>query len=154
MNETVTTDLVREVFNNTIYSGLKTYVETNSIYEPLITKSKPSVSKVFPIIPVKLLPSTNEYGNLSYSEERFRFGIEINVNTQEKTVNGSKVAKRTICEELTSLIVKYFKENYRVTVLVTPNAPITDETVHRALIRVTGVIDTRYGLDNLVIYPR
>jgi len=153
---TITTDLVQEVFNTKIYPELKEYVETNSIYEPLVTKNKPTVSKRFPIIPIKLLPSQNEYGNLSYTQERFRFGIEIDVNTQDKTVNNQKVSKRIICEELTSLIINYFKTNYRVTISVEPNASITDETVHRAVIRVSGVIDTRYGyeLSKLVIYPR
>lgn len=153
---TITTDLVQEVFNTKIYRELKEYVENHSIYEPLITKNKPTVSKKFPIIPIKLLPSQNEYGNLSYTQERFRFGIEIDVNTQDKTVNNQKVSKRIICEELTSLIINYFKTNYRVTINVEPNASITDETVHRAVIRVSGVIDTRYGyeLSKLVIYPR
>lgn len=151
---TITNDLVQNVFNNTIYPELEKYIETNSIYEPLVVKNKPSVSKTFPIVPIKLLPSQNTYGNLSYTQERFSFGIEIDVNAQDKTVGDTKVSKRIICEEITSWIIKYFKENYRVTIYLDPNAPITDETVHRALIRISGVIDTRYGVDNLVIYPR
>lgn len=152
--ETITTDLVQQVFNETIFPNLKTYVEENSIYSPLITKSKPSVSKVFPIVPIKLLPSTNAYNNLSYGEETFNFGFEIDINAQDKTVNASKVSKRVICEEITSWFVKYLKEHYRVTLMIEPNATITDETVHRALIRVSGKLDTKYGLDKLVIYPR
>lgn len=156
MNETITKDLVQEVFNDTIYPELKEYIETNSIYSrnQLVNKNKPTTQPTFPIILVKLLPSTNVYGNLNYSEERFNFGIEIDINAQDKTVNDVKVSKRTICEELTSWIITYFKTNYRVIITSEPNAPTTDETVHRAVIRVSGVIDTKYGLDKLIIYPK
>lgn len=151
---TITSDLVQEIFNKKIYPELKEYVEFNSIYEPIVVKNKPSVSKIFPIVPIKLLPSQNIYGNLSYTQEKFSFGIEIDINAQDKTVSDTKVSKRMICEEITSWIIKYFKENYRVTTYIEPNATITDDTVHRALIRISGVIDTRYGIDKLVIYPR
>lgn len=147
-------DVVQEVFDNTIFPNLKAYLEEHSTYSPLITLSKPSVSKVFPIVAVKLLPSTNIFGNLSYTEERYRFGIEIDINAQDKTVSGSKISKRIICKELTSLIIEYFKNNFRVTINIEPNAISTDETVHRALVRISGVIDTRYGMDKLMIYPR
>lgn len=155
---TITTDLVQEVFNTKIYPELKQYVEEHSIYKEedknLIVKNKPSVSKQFPIVPVKLLSSQNTYGNLSYTQERFSFGIEIDINAQDKTIEGNKISKRIICEEITSWIIKYFKENYRVIININPNAPITDELTHRAVIRVSGVIDTRYGVDKLVVYPR
>ena len=151
---TIINDLVQEVFNTKIYPELKEYIETNSVYEPLVVKSKPTVSKIFPIVPIKLLPSQNTYGNLSYTQERFSFGIEIDINAQDKTQNNNKISKRIICEEITSLIVEYFKTNYRVTININSNATTTDETVHRALIRVSGVLDTRYGIDKLVIYPR
>lgn len=151
---TIVKDLVQEVFNNKIYPELKSYIDNNSIYKPLVVKSKPSVSKVFPIVPIKLLPSQNTYGNLSYTQENFSFGIEIDINAQDKTFDGNKVSKRLICEEITNWIVKYFKENYRVTIYIDSNATITDDNVHRALVRISGVLDTRYGIDNLVIYPR
>ena len=151
---TITKDLVQEVFNTKIYPELKKYVEENSTYEPLVTKNKPSVSKIFPIVPVKLLPSQSEYGNLSYTQERFRFGIEIDINTQDKTVNNVKTSKRIISEEITLWIIKYFKENYRVTTYIDPNAISTDENIHRAIVRISGVIDTRYGIDRLVVYPK
>lgn len=151
---TITNDLVQQIFNNKIYPELKQYVETKSIYEPIVVKNKPSVSKIFPIVPIKLLPSQSTYGNLSYTQERFSFGIEIDINAQDKTVDETKISKRIICEEITSWIIKYFKENYRVTTYIEPNATITDDTVHRALIRISGVIDTRYGIDKIVVYPR
>lgn len=150
----VTNDLVMKIFNDKFFPELKKYVEGNSIYEPLVVKTKPTVSKKFPIIPVKLLPTQNTYGNLSYTQERFSFGIEIDINAQDKTVNNEKISKQVICEEIANWIIKYFKENYRVTTYIDSNATSTDSTVHRSLIRISGVLDTRYGMDKLVVYPR
>ena len=147
-------DIVQNVFNEKIYPELKEYIETNSLYNPLVTKSKPTVSKRFPIIPVKLLTYNNKYNNLSYGEETYRFGIEIDINCQDKQIDDKQVSRRTICEELIELTMQYFKNNYRVRIRVNPNAINTDERVHRAIIRITGIIDTKYGLDRLVVYPR
>ena len=147
-------DIVQNVFNEKIYPELKEYIETNSLYNPLVTKSKPTISKRFPIIPVKLLTYNNKYNNLSYGEETYRFGIEIDINCQDKQIDDKQVSRRTICEELIELIMQYFKNNYRVRIRVNPNAINTDERVHRAIIRITGIIDTKYGLDRLIVYPR
>lgn len=147
-------DIVQNVFNEKIYPELKEYIETNSLYNPLVTKSKPTISKRFPIIPIKLLTYNNKYNNLSYGEETYRFGIEIDINCQDKQIDDKQVSRRTICEELIELTMKYFKNNYRVRIRVNPNAINTDERVHRAIIRITGIIDTKYGLDRLVVYPR
>ena len=147
-------DIVQNVFNEKIYPELKEYIETNSLYNPLVTKSKPTISKRFPIIPVKLLTYNNKYNNLSYGEETYRFGIEIDINCQDKQIDDKQVSRRTICEELIELTIQYFKNNYRVRIRVNPNAINTDERVHRAIIRITGIIDTKYGLDRLVVYPR
>ena len=145
--------IVEDIFENIIYPKLKEYVEKQSIYKPLLTKKMPQESKVFPIVPVKLLPVENQYNNLSYGEETYSFGIEIGVYSTDKTIDGKKVSKRTICNEVTSVIVDYFKTNYHVTIKTELDALNTDSNVHRNTIRVTGKLDTKYGLDKLVIYP-
>ena len=61
--------IVENIFENKIFPELKKYVEEKSIYKPTVTKTMPQQSKVFPIVPVKLLPVTNKYNNLSYGEE-------------------------------------------------------------------------------------
>ena len=109
----------------------------------------PQQSKVFPIVPVKLLPVTNKYNNLSYGEETYTFGIEINVYSMAS----GKTSKRTICNEVTEHVVDYFKNNYHVTIKTELDAINTDSNVHRNIIKITGKLDTKYGLDNLVIYP-
>lgn len=141
--------IVENIFENKIFPELKKYVEEKSIYKPTVTKAMPQQSKVFPIVPVKLLPVTNKYNNLSYGEETYTFGIEINVYSMAS----GKTSKRTICNEVTEQVVDYFKNNYHVTIKTELDAINTDSNVHRNIVKITGKLDTKYGLDNLVIYP-
>lgn len=148
--------LVEEIFDINFYPALKEYVEQNNPYSATVVKTISEDNKIFPIIPVKLLPNiTNRYNNLSYGEETYSFGIEINIYAIGKTIEatGQKVSKKTICDNLTRLIVDYVKDNYHFTVHVTHDAPNIDTNVHRNIIKLTGVLDTKYGNDNLVIYP-
>ena len=69
------------------------------------------------------------------------------------SVVNTKISKKTICDELTKIIVDYIKTNYHFTIKVNHDAPNMDSNVHRSLIRLTGTLDTKYGNDNLVIYP-
>ena len=141
--------IVENIFENKIFPELKKYVEEKSIYKPTVTKVMPQQSKVFPIVPVKLLPVTNKHNNLSYGEETYTFGIEINVYS----MTSGKTSKRTICNEVTEQVVDYFKNNYHVTIKTELDALNADSNVHRNIIKITGTLDTKYGLDNLVIYP-
>ena len=141
--------IFKEVFDNKIFPEMKKEVEEKSIYNPTVTKAMPQQSKVFPIVPTKLLPIERQYNNLSYGEETYTFGIEINVYAMAK----GNISKRTICDEVTKCIIKYFEDNYHVKIKVDYDAINTDSNVHRNIIKITGKLDTKYGLDNLVIYP-
>ena len=142
--------IVEEVFENIIYPNLKTYVEVTSIYNSKVTKKRTQESKIFPIVPVRLLSSKNEYNNLSYGEETYSFSIEIDVYS----IDVGNISKRTICNEITKVINDYFKNNYRFTIKITPDAPNVDSNIQRNNIRLSGKLDTKYGIDNLVIYPK
>ena len=145
--------IVENLFETVIFPQLKKYVEEKSIYNPLVTKAMPQESKVFPIVPTKLLPVTNKYNNLSYGEQTYTFAIDINVYSQDKTIDGKKISKRTICNETSNHVVDFFANNYHVTIRVELDALNADSDVHRNYIRISGKLDTKYGLDNLVIYP-
>lgn len=141
--------IVENVFEEIIYPQMKQYVETNSIYSPLVTHRKSEQSKKFPIVPVKLLPVTNYYNNQSYGEQTYTFGIEINIYA----IDIGDVSKRTVCNEVTDKIAKFFEDNYHVTIRIRPDVPNVDDNVQRNNIRISGILDTKYGMDKLVIYP-
>ena len=146
--------IVNNVFENIIYPKLKEYVETKSIYSPKVTKKQVQDSKIFPIVPVKLLPIENQYNNLNYGEQTYTFGIDINVYAQDKTVGNKKTAKKTICDEVTKIVSDFFMETYHVTIKIEYDILNIDSSIHRNNIKITGKLDTKYGLDKLVIYPR
>lgn len=145
--------VVEDVFEKIIYPNLKTYVETYSPYTPKVTKTRTLESKIFPIVPVKLLPVTNRYNNLNYGEETYTFGIEIDIYGIDMTIDDVRVSKRTICDEIMKSIVEYIKSTYHFTIKTTEDAPNVDDDVFRNNIRLTGTLDTKYGNNNLVIYP-
>ena len=145
--------VIDSIFENYIFPNLKEYVTTNSIYSPKVTKKQVLDSKIFPIVPVKLLPIENAYNNLTYGEQTYTFGIDINVYAQDKVLGTDKISKKTVCDEVTEQVVDYFKK-YHVTTRVEYDILNIDENVHRNNIRISGKLDTKYGEDNLVIYPR
>ena len=146
--------IVDEIYETVIYPELKQYLTENSIYNPAVTKVYTEQSKVFPLVTVQLSRVINNYGNLSYTEETYPFRIDINAYANDKTVNNQKVSKVTIANELSGLIETYFKSNYRVTVNRQDDIDNIDGTIRRNFIRINGVLDTKYGEDNYVIYPQ
>lgn len=146
--------IVETVFKDIIYPKLKQYVESKSIYNPKVTKKQVLDSKIFPIVPVKLLPVEIQYNNLSYGEETYTFGIDINIYAQDKTIGTNKLAKKTICDEVTRQVEEFFRTTYHVTIRTEYDLLNIDSSVHRNNVRITGKLDTKYGLDKLVIYPK
>lgn len=146
--------IVDDIYKTIIYPGLKEYIITNSVYSPSVTKVYTEQSKVFPIVTVSLSRVINNYGNLSYSEENYPFRIDINVYANDKTINNSKTSKITIADEISDLVETYFKNNYRVTVNRQDDLENIDGTIRRNFIRISGVLDTKYGENNYVIYPQ
>ena len=145
--------IVNKLFNEKIFPELKEYVETNSIYSPIVTKVYTEQSKVFPIVVVQVATQRQKFGNLSYGERRYPFRIYINVYSNDKTVNNKKVSKITITDEISDLIETYFNESCKISLSREDDIANIDGTIRRNLIRVEGIIDTKLGEDDLIIYP-
>lgn len=144
--------IVENIFETMIYPSMKNYIEENSIYTPNITDIMPKENNMFPIVIAKLLSVTNEYNNLSYSEETYKFTIEIYIYSQDINKEDSQISKKTICSEITNHIVDYFKNNYRTTIQIELGANNDDLNIYRNNVKITGKLDTRYK-DKLTIYP-
>lgn len=146
--------VVDRIFKEIIYPELKQYIADNSIYSPSVTKVFTEQSKVFPLVTVQLPRVINEFGNLSYTEERYPFRIDVNIYANDKTIDNKKVSKITICDEITDIIETYFKTNYKVIINRQDDIDNIDGTIRRNFIRISGVLDTRFGENNYVIYPQ
>lgn len=145
--------IVEKIFEDYIFPNLKTYLTTNSVYTPHTTKKQVLDNGVFPLVTVKLLPVKNKYNNLTYGEETYTFGIDINIYAQDIISGTKKIAKKTVCDEVTSKVIKYFKDNYHVTVNVEYDILNMDTNIHRNNVKINGKLDTKYGENNYVIYP-
>lgn len=136
-----------QMFYNDVFSNLKEYIVTNSQYKPYVFKQEPKDS-VFPLVVVKDAFRNGTYTTLNYKDEKYTYSISINIYAT--TSNG--ISGRTVCEELTQIIERFFKEEMRMSVNVTPTAPNIDEAVDRTIINVTCYVDTKYK-DKLVYSP-
>lgn len=144
---------VKKLYNDKIFPELKSYVETNSIYSPLITKVYTEQSKVFPIVTVQLVRERQIFNNLTYGERTYPFRIDINVYSNDKTVNNTKVSKIVITDEIAGLVEDYFNENYKVSISRQDDMENIDGNIRRDFIRIEGILDTKWGDEDLMIYP-
>ena len=144
---------VKQLYNEKFFPELKSYVETNSIYSPLVTKVYTEQSKVFPIVTVQLVRERQIFNNLTWGEQTYPFRIDINIYSNDKTINNTKVSKIVITDEISSLIENYFNENYKVSISRQDDMANIDGNIRRDFIRVEGILDTKWGEEGLTIYP-
>ena len=151
--------ITQEIFENELYPDLKTYLEEHSVYSPILVKRYTGESKVFPLVTMLLYRTSRNYNTLTYGEKTYDFRIEIDVYANDKTVldeneKSVKVSKRIIGNEITKNIVDFFEEYYTVSIRVNYDTVNMDGNIYRNNIRVSGVLDTKYGDDNYVTYPQ
>ncbi len=114
-------------------------------------ESFPQENETFPVVSFKLSSMTNEYTDLSYSEESFTFCIDIKIYAKDQKKEDTIISKRIIASEITNHIVDYLKTNYRITLNIEFDTEQKDFTIYKNTIKVTGILDVKK--DHLVIYP-
>lgn len=135
--------ILNELFENTIYPDMKEYVLRKSLYNPNLDDCD-----TYPYIKAKILNISNKYNSLSYDEEIFEFTINVDIFSKDTETE----SKNVICDEITKHIIDYYKSNYRVTIKVTFDLE-NEQKAYKNNIQIMGKLDTKYGLNNLVIYP-
>ena len=145
--------VANKIFNEKIYPELKEYVEANSIYSPLVTKVYTEQSKVFPIVTVQLVRERQKFGNLTWGEKRYPFRIEINIYSNDKTIDNKKVSKIAITDEISDIVETYFNDSCKVSLFREDDIANIDGTIRRNIIIVEGIVDTKLGEDDVIIYP-
>lgn len=119
--------IVADLFEQTIFPGLKDFVESNS--NALVSKKN---IDSYPLVVVKLLPIKNQYSSLNYEEETYIFGIDIKILSDEDITS------------ITNQVIEYFRTNFRLTLRLELDV---SESVHQNNIRVTG------KMQNHIVYP-
>lgn len=144
---------VKKLFNEKIFPELKQYIETNSKYSPIVTKVYTEQSKKFPIVTVQLVRERQVFGNLSYGERRYPFRVNINVYSNDKTINNTKVSKIAITDEISELVETYFNESCKISLNREDDIANIDGNIRRNIIIVDGILDTKLGEEDIIIYP-
>ena len=144
---------VKQLYNEKFFPELKNYVETNSIYSPIVTKVYTEQSKVFPIVTVQLVRERQIFNNLTYGEQTYPFRIDINVYSNDKTINNTKVSRKVINDEIVGLVEEYFNSNYKISISEQLDLANIDGNIRRDFIRIEGILDTKWGEEGLTIYP-
>ena len=142
-----------QLFKEKIFPELKEYVETNSIYSPLVTKVYTEQSKVFPIVTVQLSREKQIFNNLTWGEKTYPFRIYINVYSNDRVIEDTKVSKIAITDEISELVETYFNESCKVSLTREDDIANIDINIRRNLIIVEGILDTKWGEEGLTIYP-
>lgn len=137
---------VQELYDK-FYQELKTYLEDKITYELYVYK-KEVENKKFPKVIIKQLPRDSVYTTLKYTDERYNYGLEINVYAIQK----GDVASATIADEITKHIETFFRDVYRMSVNVAIDVANIDTSVYRNLVQARCIIDTKFK-DKLIIYP-
>lgn len=140
-------------FKEKIFPELKEYVEANSIYSPKVVKVYTEQSKYFPIVTVQLVKEKQKFGNLTYGENKYPFKIHINIYSNDKSKNNTKVSKIAITDEISDLVETYFNDSCKISLSREDDIANIDSTIRRNLIVVEGIVDTKLGEDDLIIYP-
>lgn len=146
--------ITQEIFENELYPDLKEYLDTNSIYSPTLVKRYTGESKVFPLVTMLLYRTSRNYTTLTYGENTYDFRIEIDVYANDMEIDGDKVSKRIIGNEITKHIVDFFDSYYTVSILVKYDTVNMDGNIYRNNVRISGVLDTKYGEEHYVTYPQ
>ena len=144
---------INDLYKEKIYPELKEYIVNNSIYNPVVTKVYTEQSKVFPIVTVELSSARQKFNNLTWGEKTYPFRIDINVYSNDKTTNNAKVSKIAITDEISDLVETYFNNNYKVSISRQDDIANIDGSIRRNLIRIDGILDTKWGEEGLTIYP-
>jgi hypothetical protein len=146
--------ITQEIFENELYPDLKEYLMTHSIYAPTLVKRYTGESKVFPLVTMLLYRTSRNYTNLTYGEKTYDFRMDIDIYTKDLVKDGEKVSKRIVGNEITKHIVDFFETYYTVSIRVNYDTVNMDGEIYRNNVRISGVLDTKYGVDNLVTYPQ
>lgn len=146
--------ITQEIFENELYPSLKEYLEEHSEYSPTLVKRYTGESKVFPLVTMLLYRTSRNYTTLTYGEKTYDFRMDIDIYANDLVKDGKKVSKRIIGNEITKHIVDFFENYYTVSIRVNYDTVNIDGNIYRNNVRISGVLDTKYGEEHLVTYPR
>ena len=131
-----------------IFQYAEKYIKENSIYNPRVFRNAPTELDIFPLVIIPQCKIILDDETLKYGEQKYQVIFEIEIYSTDKTVEGEKVSRQTIIQELEKLVYEVFEEHYGLLGGEPEIKPNADTNVARENIKFTGKIK-----DN-IIYRR
>lgn len=138
---------IQDIYDS-IFKELRAYLIENSKYNPYVDNKEPNVKR-FPVVIIEELRNDSIYTTLKYTDKIYYMDLEINVYAMQS--NG--ISNKTIANEITNLVEKFFEDNYRVSILTKRGMANIDTSVYRNLTTIKFKVETKYK-DKLIISPR
>lgn len=127
---------------NEIYQEYKKYIESHSMYNPIVVKDYTSTSTKFPIISLQLTNFVDtDYATIDMIEKYEQMYFTIDIYTKDKTIDSIKKASQEINDELTNLTIEFFNsiKMKRTLCRLTPNL---DTSITRRTIQYQALVST------------
>lgn len=128
-----------------IFNILKTFLTTESIYNPIVSKEELRQFDRFPL--VVFTEGDNSYllGTTRFEQTKSRLEYEINVYTTDKKVGDKIVSRKEIAKELVELIDNVMNCNLRMIRRSCRPTPNLDENIYRITLRYRTNLNDNTG---------
>lgn len=127
---------------NELFKNAKKYIIENSEYSPFVISNFISQAEVFPIVIIEETDDSLSEETLSLGEQKLDLTYEIEIYAMDKVVNGKKIARQVIIDELKNIINDVFENQYGFTRMTSTPRQNIDLDVSRFYMRFEGVYDT------------
>ena len=129
-----------------IFDKYKKFIEENSKYNARVVKYNTNTSTHFPLVTCILSDNrdTNEC-SIDYIERYEAYYFTIDIYTQDKTVEGKKLASQVINNEICNLTMQFFGEKLRMKKTLNKPTPNLDTSVLRRTIQYQCLIGNVRG---------
>jgi hypothetical protein len=128
-----------------IFQILKTFLQTESKYSPIVAKQELRQTDKFPL--VVFTEEDNSYltGTTRFEETKSRLNYEINIYATDKAVNDTLVAKQEIARELAGLVDNVLGYNLKMTRRSCRPTPNLDKNIYRITMRYRTNLNDNTG---------
>lgn len=114
---------------NTVFKGLKQYVEEKSKYNPLVL-SKPATDVLPLVVMTKITDKT-----VAINDPHSFVGFEVNIYAKDKEYEGEIISDTDICEELEDLVNEFMVGIMRFNRITNNSVPNIDNNINRIVMQ-------------------
>jgi len=133
-----------EIYNK-IFNILKQFLESESKYNPIVTKQELRQSDRFPLVVITEEDNAYLIGTTKFEETKSRVEYEINVYATDKNINNKMISRQEIARELIGLIDNVMGYNLRMIRRSCRPTPNLDKNIYRITLRYRGNINDNTG---------